>query len=124
MSYTITSECIVCGRCCSGCPTDAISFDNGVLLIDAATCNHCRGYYGTPQCAAACPTNTGCLPSESCSTLDSDQPQIDYWENWFNRYQVLLKRLDNEQNQHYWKNWFDVYSEKLVFLLSQDTVRI
>jgi ferredoxin len=127
MSYIITSECIVCDRCRVECPTDAISINDGVLLIDSTTCNHCQGYYGTPQCAAVCPTNAGCLPSDSGSTLGSDPPQTDYtdyWEHWFARYRILLKQLETKQSQHYWENWFDAYSERLAFLLSQDTVRI
>jgi ferredoxin len=69
MSYTITSECIVCDRCRVECPTHAISFNHGILLIDPTTCNHCLGYYGTPQCAAVCPTNSGCVPSNSYTAV-------------------------------------------------------
>ncbi|WP_267383980.1 4Fe-4S dicluster domain-containing protein [Cyanobacterium sp. uoEpiScrs1] len=127
MSYTITSECIACDRCRVGCPTNAISFDNGVLLIDSTACNHCHGYYGTPQCAAVCPTNTGCLPSESYGFVASNRSQTDYadyWESWFNRYHTLLKRLKTRQSQLYWKGWFDAYSKEMVSLLSQSTIRI
>ncbi len=124
MSYTITSECIVCDRCRVECPTNAISFNNGVLLIDSDNCNHCLGYYGTPQCAAVCPTNAGCLPSDHYGGVVPDKPQTDYWDTWFNRYHTLVKRLKTEPNRLYWEHWFDVYSKKIAFLLSQETVKI
>ncbi|MGP0130087.1 MAG: hypothetical protein ACTMUB_02325 [cyanobacterium endosymbiont of Rhopalodia musculus] len=94
MSYVITSESIVRNRCSVGCPTNATSFDQGVLLIDSTTCNHYRGCYKSLQYAAVRPADTDCSPSNPRVSLASDPPQADYWEKWFSRYKTLLKWLE------------------------------
>ncbi len=118
MSYTITSDCIACDRCRVECPTGAISIENGVLFIEPTQCNHCVGFYGTPQCAAVCPTNFGCLPDNTCSWEVPDPKSGDYWDVWFTRYQSLVKRLKHQKDRKYWQHWFDVYSQKLASLFS------
>jgi hypothetical protein len=42
----------------------------------------------------------------------------DYWENWFVRYERLLKKLHAGQQNQYWETWFDTYSQKLSTLIS------
>ncbi|ACK65828.1 4Fe-4S ferredoxin iron-sulfur binding domain protein [Rippkaea orientalis PCC 8801] len=118
MSYTITSDCIACDRCRVQCPTNAIRIESGVLLIDPTQCNHCVGSYGTPQCAAMCPTNFGCLPDNSCFWEVSDLQLTDYWDAWFIRYQSLVTGLKTKGHHKYWQHWFDVYSQKLATLFS------
>ena len=49
MSYVINDECINCGACVAGCPTDAISEGETVMVIDEATCIDCGA------CAGVCP---------------------------------------------------------------------
>ena len=109
MAYQITANCIDCNRCRVLCPTGAIKTNQQGLYIDSSLCNDCVGYYGTPQCAAVCPTNLGCVPTTENS---------DYWENWFVRYERLLKKLHAGQQNQYWETWFDTYSQKLSTLIS------
>jgi ferredoxin len=113
MSYTITNQCITCHRCQVACPTDAIQIQNGTLLIDANLCNECSGHYGTPQCAAACPTNVGC----SSLSEKIGQPR-DYWDTWFNHYNTLLTKLKREEPTYCWETWFDVYSREIASLMT------
>jgi ferredoxin len=51
MPYVVTSECILCGACVSGCESDAITEGNIQCHIDAEICVEC----GT--CAANCPSS-------------------------------------------------------------------
>lgn len=115
MSYTITSQCIQCDRCLSVCPTQAIQKKDNVLLIDSALCNECVGYHGTAQCAGVCPTNSGIVP---LPTTESNH----YWDDWFTRYNYLIKKLKLGQRPPYWQNWFDTYSQKLTHLLGRELV--
>lgn len=49
MAYQITDACIKCGACIASCPVEAISMQNGKVVIDPEKCISC----GT--CAAVCP---------------------------------------------------------------------
>ena len=110
MGHQITTNCINCDRCRPLCPTGAIQTNNHQgLYIDSSLCNDCTGHYGTPQCASVCPTNQGCVSIHNTE---------DYWENWFSRYERLVKNLKNGEKTHYWETWFDTYSEKLSSLIS------
>lgn len=51
MAYTINDECINCGACEPVCPTNAISEQGDVRVIDAATCIDCAA------CVDTCPVN-------------------------------------------------------------------
>ncbi len=55
MAMKITDECIACGACEPECPTESISEDGGIYVINADTCVECKGYFDEPQCAAVCP---------------------------------------------------------------------
>lgn len=48
-------ECTACGDCEPVCPTHAISLQNGVFTIDAASCTECEGKSNEPQCLSVCP---------------------------------------------------------------------
>ncbi|MGG6270006.1 4Fe-4S dicluster domain-containing protein [Leptolyngbya sp. AN03gr2] len=113
MSYTITSQCIECDRCLSVCPTNAIQHH----WIDPTRCNNCADSYSVAQCAAACPTNYGCVPG---TTAAVSVPSDEYWNRWFTTYQRLIFKL-NDQTSPYWHDWFDLYSERLSTLLSQNS---
>ena len=49
MAYKISDECIACGACESECPVEAISEQDGKLVIDADKCVECGA------CAGVCP---------------------------------------------------------------------
>lgn len=49
MAYKITDECIACGVCAEGCPTEAISEGDGKFEINADACIDCGA------CAEVCP---------------------------------------------------------------------
>ena len=49
MPYIVTNECILCGACVSGCPSEAITEDETQSHIDPGICIEC----GT--CEANCP---------------------------------------------------------------------
>jgi len=49
MAYVINDDCISCGACAAGCPTEAISEGEGKYVIDAALCINCGA------CADVCP---------------------------------------------------------------------
>lgn len=111
MAYTITSKCISCNRCQSVCPTHAIQVEGQHQWIDISLCNDCVGYYGTPQCAAVCPVNQGCVPS--LSNFISSTNKSDYWDAWFNLHDRLIARLRNSKHTRYWERWFNFYSQIL-----------
>ncbi len=120
MSYTITDQCINCSRCRNACPTGAITLQDNVFLIDATRCNDCQGYYGTPQCASVCPTNSACLPSYQV-TGGSKNQIADYWDLWFNRYNKLVHKLKGKQTNPYWERWFDAYSQEISTLMTANS---
>lgn len=103
MSYTITSQCIECQRCQPACPVGAIQWDGTRFKIDSDRCNSCVGYYSVPQCVAACPTNSGCIPDVH-----------EFWEQWFTKYNHLVSRLHQPKQATYWEQWFDTYSHRLT----------
>lgn len=49
MAYKISDECIACGACVGACPVEAISEQDGKMVIDADTCVECGA------CAGVCP---------------------------------------------------------------------
>ncbi len=51
MPYIVTSECILCGACVAGCPSEAITEGETQSHIDTEICVEC----GT--CEANCPVN-------------------------------------------------------------------
>lgn len=68
MAYKITEDCIACGACEAGCPTNSISEgDEGIYVINWETCVECVGHYDEPQCASVCPVDA-CVP-------DPDHPR-------------------------------------------------
>lgn len=52
----ITEECIQCDVCRSECPNGAIYDGEEGLVIEAALCTECVGYFDESRCAAGCPT--------------------------------------------------------------------
>jgi ferredoxin len=118
MTYTITNQCIGCDRCLSACPTGAIQKEETQFWIDSSLCNNCVGFYSVAQCAAACPTNQGCIPG--ATTVFSQLGLTatgEYWERWFDTYNRLVARLHRTQHSTYWEQWFDVYSQKVATLI-------
>ena len=57
MALTITEECINCGACEPECPTEAITAEDPVYVINADKCVECEGHFDEPQCAAVCPVD-------------------------------------------------------------------
>ena len=124
MAYVITNQCIGCNKCLPVCPTGAISAEgtapqSNSLQINPDLCNNCVSYYSVAQCAAACPTNRGCLPGTT-SFFTQLQPITDndeYWQRWFITYQTLVNKLETSGHTHYWEHWFDQYSQRLSHLI-------
>jgi Fe-S-cluster-containing dehydrogenase component len=120
MSYIITSQCIGCRRCESICPTRAITQNEQFYQIDPERCNDCVDAYAVPQCWAACPTHGGCIPNMAILPR-SASTNGDYWERWFNTYNLLVYRLKANQPSEYWQHWFDRYSQALTRQLHTPT---
>lgn len=59
MPYVVTSECILCGACVSGCDIDAITEGDTQCAINVDLCIEC----GT--CAANCPSSAIIFEEES-----------------------------------------------------------
>jgi ferredoxin len=49
MAYVINDDCISCGACASGCPTEAISEGDKKFVINADVCIDCGA------CGDVCP---------------------------------------------------------------------
>jgi len=54
----ITEDCLACGACAPECPTEAIAEGDPIYIIDPDKCVECEGYFDTPQCVEACPTDS------------------------------------------------------------------
>ena len=122
MTYTITNQCIGCDRCLSACPEGAIQKTEINYWIDSSLCNNCVGHYSVAQCAAACPTNQGCIPGASTVFSQTTFTNSgDYWERWFDTYNHLITRLHKAKHSAYWEQWFDVYSQKVSALIQTQT---
>jgi len=62
VSTMITDECVNCGQCIRPCPNDGISRGEHKVVLDAALCTECVGFFATMQCAEACPIDGICTP--------------------------------------------------------------
>lgn len=59
MAYQIDAAgCTGCGSCEFECPNRAIKMKGDVYVINAAKCTECVGFFDTPQCVGACPTDS------------------------------------------------------------------
>jgi len=63
MPYVVTSECILCGACVTGCESDAITEGDTQAHIDVSICIEC----GT--CERNC-------PSGAIIFVEENEPQI------------------------------------------------
>jgi ferredoxin len=57
MALKITEECISCGACEPECPTEAITEEDVIYVIDPDLCVECEGYFDTSQCVEVCPVD-------------------------------------------------------------------
>ena len=64
----IIDECICCDACVSPCPTDAITCDDPIYVIEFSKCTECKGYFKTPQCVEACPVDAIVKDEENFET--------------------------------------------------------
>jgi ferredoxin len=55
MAMKILDDCIACGACLTECPTNSITEDTPIYVINAKTCVECVGHYDSPQCVSVCP---------------------------------------------------------------------
>ena len=55
MAMKILDDCISCGACVPVCPTESITEDVPIYVINATTCVECDGHYDEPQCVSVCP---------------------------------------------------------------------
>jgi ferredoxin len=58
MAMKITEECISCGACVPECPTESITEEDPIYVIDESTCVECEGHFDEPQCLAVCPVES------------------------------------------------------------------
>jgi ferredoxin len=71
MAVKITDICINCGACIDECPVEAIVDDSEnptgeeTYYVYPDKCVECVGYYDSPACAEACPTE-GCIVWDEC----------------------------------------------------------
>ena len=57
MALVIIDACICCDACVTVCPTDAISCDDPIYVIDDS-CTECEGFYDSPECIRVCPVDS------------------------------------------------------------------
>lgn len=57
MAMRITDECIACGACLPECPTESITEDTPIYLVNQETCVECVGHAASPQCVDVCPVD-------------------------------------------------------------------
>ena len=73
MALRITSACVNCYACLSGCPNEAISEGDAIHVIDPQRCTECVGSHATPNCRLVCPVGEAIEPDpehvESRDTL-------------------------------------------------------
>lgn len=62
MAYKISNECIGCGACEGGCPTNAISCSGDKYDIDSEKCIDCG------SCAGVCPVGAPEKAEEAAGT--------------------------------------------------------
>jgi ferredoxin len=68
MPYVVTDECMLCGVCIAGCPTESITEGETKCFIDVSQCIEC----GT--CAENCPSEAIIfLEEEDSEDLCSDR---------------------------------------------------
>jgi len=58
MAMKITEDCIACGACLPECPTESITEDDPIYVINEDTCVECIGHFDSPQCLAVCPVES------------------------------------------------------------------
>jgi ferredoxin len=59
MAYRIDAgSCTGCGSCEFDCPNGAIKMKGDIYAINPAKCTECKGVIATPQCVAACPSDS------------------------------------------------------------------
>jgi len=68
VALKITDECICCDACVSPCPTQAISCDDPIYIIEFSKCTECRGYFKLPQCIEVCPVDAIVKDEENFET--------------------------------------------------------
>ncbi len=61
MPTIITDACVNCGACLQSCPNDGIRRGQHKVVLDAALCTECVGFYSSEQCAVVCPIEGVCL---------------------------------------------------------------
>ncbi|MCP5055489.1 MAG: 4Fe-4S dicluster domain-containing protein [bacterium] len=61
MPTMITDACINCGACLLSCPNNGIQAGEDRVVINAALCTECVGFFSSEQCAAVCPIDNACI---------------------------------------------------------------
>jgi len=69
VALIILEECISCDACVAPCPTNSITADDPIYIIDPNTCTECVGFADVPTCVEACPID--------CIIIDSNHSESD-----------------------------------------------
>jgi len=64
MAYKITEECINCDACVAECPTNAITEEEIIYVVDPARCIECIDTADVPHCVEICPVDCCILDPE------------------------------------------------------------